>query len=764
MNQQVPQSQSDEHICIKDHQTKPSSNKEEPVESFRAPSSLKALGHDQGLSHIDENKSSPSNPNQNEEAVSNSSSVRVLTARSRKEVTKDHKAEDEEEKDMARQVPNQSQNSSRNHSKVLSINDLVMHSDIDQNNVPDEFANSPDRPISRMLANGGHNLGRDDNKDIGGVTSQTGDMNNIPIALTLNNNILNQPPISHEPQRTLSNNTAQLNQGISTTLGPTRNGQPNLESWLDFDTIQAQEELQIGAVVNHDVDLRYQRKLLTFALYFLLYTLVFLVTKKVLGFQVVACVCGAFCAIAAASIGTKVNKDDFYRSRRRWKIVATLDWVFLLQFCLCLALRIQGKWISNLTFSTIPGFLSIFLYLTVAEPPPSMRNKIIIMRGIIWIQLLLISLKLDGHSSFSWKVAFILIWAGLIIVLLAKFVCLIMFTALICAYIRHRRMPGLLSMGWQLFGMTVYILSLTIFSIITVLAITFVKYMDGNKDMREPLQGAALAGAVYSLLLWFLTLFCRKNIKEFLKQEFFSRTNYRPHHGRRIIKFKSQKLLSSMLYVMISPTYFTTFDKSLILHEKEQLLKLRTYVYSVKQRLSTNLSKSLQAKKVSLEALKEAIKPRNKVKKEQVHSSSLLVEKIGYELNPLLQGQYSPGKKKQGLSMNDVELVKVKDFEDARQAIYKIEKEEEGAENLCFICCVREANSVFMECGHGGICFECAKETWTKKTACMTCRTRIGEIVSLKPVKGTNYMMGVSTTTKFYEIMRANPENAENRR
>jgi Zinc finger, C3HC4 type (RING finger) len=31
-----------------------------------------------------------------------------------------------------------------------------------------------------------------------------------------------------------------------------------------------------------------------------------------------------------------------------------------------------------------------------------------------------------------------------------------------------------------------------------------------------------------------------------------------------------------------------------------------------------------------------------------------------------------------------------------------------GAEKLCYVCEARDANAVLLECGHGGVCYECA--------------------------------------------------------
>lgn len=40
-------------------------------------------------------------------------------------------------------------------------------------------------------------------------------------------------------------------------------------------------------------------------------------------------------------------------------------------------------------------------------------------------------------------------------------------------------------------------------------------------------------------------------------------------------------------------------------------------------------------------------------------------------------------------------------------------KEESSTTNKqCCVCFDRISDSVFMECGHGGVCFDCALDVW----------------------------------------------------
>ena len=50
----------------------------------------------------------------------------------------------------------------------------------------------------------------------------------------------------------------------------------------------------------------------------------------------------------------------------------------------------------------------------------------------------------------------------------------------------------------------------------------------------------------------------------------------------------------------------------------------------------------------------------------------------------------------------------------------------------CLVCCTKQANTVLMECGHGGICYECSLDMMKNRNACHICRAEIAHILALK--------------------------------
>ncbi|KAL8274178.1 hypothetical protein Esti_001863 [Eimeria stiedai] len=61
---------------------------------------------------------------------------------------------------------------------------------------------------------------------------------------------------------------------------------------------------------------------------------------------------------------------------------------------------------------------------------------------------------------------------------------------------------------------------------------------------------------------------------------------------------------------------------------------------------------------------------------------------------------------------------------------------------LCMICCNTKATAVLMYCGHGGLCFKCARTCFNRTGLCPTCR---------RPVKGVLEVQRPSSETQQAE-------------
>lgn len=56
-------------------------------------------------------------------------------------------------------------------------------------------------------------------------------------------------------------------------------------------------------------------------------------------------------------------------------------------------------------------------------------------------------------------------------------------------------------------------------------------------------------------------------------------------------------------------------------------------------------------------------------------------------------------------------------------------------DSLCTICYSQKSNTVLLDCGHGGICIDCATDTMKKNNHCLFCRQRVVQIIEIDPAE-----------------------------
>lgn len=71
--------------------------------------------------------------------------------------------------------------------------------------------------------------------------------------------------------------------------------------------------------------------------------------------------------------------------------------------------------------------------------------------------------------------------------------------------------------------------------------------------------------------------------------------------------------------------------------------------------------------------------------------------------------------------------------EDAKeqQTIPQLPDDALDDDTLCTICYSQKSNTVLLDCGHGGICIDCATDTMKKNNHCLFCRARVVQIIEI---------------------------------
>ena len=83
-----------------------------------------------------------------------------------------------------------------------------------------------------------------------------------------------------------------------------------------------------------------------------------------------------------------------------------------------------------------------------------------------------------------------------------------------------------------------------------------------------------------------------------------------------------------------------------------------------------------------------------------------------------------------------------------------IEKESNSEKSFvsCLICFSENPDAVFMECGHGGVCYDCSIELWKSTGECYLCREKIIQVLQIDlEYKGEKYIKVVASTQMFEE-------------
>ncbi len=77
------------------------------------------------------------------------------------------------------------------------------------------------------------------------------------------------------------------------------------------------------------------------------------------------------------------------------------------------------------------------------------------------------------------------------------------------------------------------------------------------------------------------------------------------------------------------------------------------------------------------------------------------------------------------------ETVKKSESKDLEKNSLNEKFKQQQEENFCYICEVNASNAILTECGHGGICCECARQVVEQKSICMACRKPVQAIYKI---------------------------------
>ncbi|EAS01527.2 zinc finger, C3HC4 type (RING finger) protein (macronuclear) [Tetrahymena thermophila SB210] len=71
--------------------------------------------------------------------------------------------------------------------------------------------------------------------------------------------------------------------------------------------------------------------------------------------------------------------------------------------------------------------------------------------------------------------------------------------------------------------------------------------------------------------------------------------------------------------------------------------------------------------------------------------------------------------------------------------------------NTCLVCFDKSPDSVFMDCGHGGVCYDCSLEIWKKTGECYLCRLKIVQVLQVDLKSKVYGLMKVISSTQMVQ-------------
>lgn len=443
--------------------------------------------------------------------------------------------------------------------------------------------------------------------------------------------------------------------------------------------------------------------------------------------------------------------------QKRVKFVTLIEFGIVGFFLFGAALRFSGVEFGLYGF-TIPGFLNIGLFLFGTDSLGSSsifgpKAKTFFKRLYLWIQLLLLSLKGNDEMA-SWQAAFSLTYYLLFGFLFYSVLVFIIFLSAVLGW-RRQEAPyrvNLIGFGWySLVSVYSWFWFFILMRIIAVL---------DDYDGHSALNVALIGAIIHSLILIGFVLGFKNQLSQFMRaeiNEYGSRRNsLQQNRVERTVKFQVTQEEIPYL-VIISPTFYGHIKDTFKLINKNNLLQWIKQIKTEKAKKTFRNGNSIDQERkpngrFDHSKLFEPIRPStaianlNRNDPERVRPFSMIALPRDFE-------SLNMDNEKVFYSLNDMSIYdNIKRPFESRGASMEAEHDK-----LCYICIERPQNAVFLKCGHGGVCYECALESWKKTDKCLICRQSVEKIVKVDIIDSLRVSKIIHSTRKIVEEKIVNP-------
>jgi len=457
--------------------------------------------------------------------------------------------------------------------------------------------------------------------------------------------------------------------------------------------------------------------------------------------------------------GWRVREDLF-------SMLDGIDCIFLIG---CVDQKLANK-LSVSIIAIIPFILTLILCAFTSLAPQAIKNKRIIIRSALSFQVFLLTAKIDEILKIEWRFIFGPAWVFCTVVLLHLIAVMFILILIGIFAILKQRLHNDVDLKTEFAGHLwhCFYYGLCLGLLIFLYGIC--------SDSSHALKLSAVIGMILSIILIGYTALTKSTLVQFMKISYATthtstRVAQVPIHTRIHKPTVSLEVEQKQSYfVMLSSTYFKPFDSGFIKKNEDNIKRIKGIIRkNIKvwapslSKKSSNVKENKDEHPIKIEVLKqykETLDKRFKVIKNSHFSEEdqqnrlpsdkpIMTRNFTVDINSpkaskvaTQQESSSPRKVieshfKRHLSAEDNYFTKI-------SATDRVQKSNTEEETLCYLCFEGLPNAVLLNCGHGGICYECAVALIKKKNECMECRKPVEMIYKVDPnPKLSNIIRGV---------------------
>jgi hypothetical protein len=79
----------------------------------------------------------------------------------------------------------------------------------------------------------------------------------------------------------------------------------------------------------------------------------------------------------------------------------------------------------------------------------------------------------------------------------------------------------------------------------------------------------------------------------------------------------------------------------------------------------------------------------------------------------------------------------------------QITQSDGSSSGQCLICYAKASDAIFLDCGHGGLCYDCALDIWKTSNECFLCRQEIFQVLQIDPQALAGNVVKVISCTRI---------------